>query len=343
MRILIIKMSSMGDVLHTLPAVTDALSGVADARFDWVVETKFSEIPGWHEGVHRTVPLSLRKWRREPGVWFGEPVRTALAALRAERYDLIIDAQGLYKSALVACLARGRRAGFAADSAREPPAAGLYSRRASVPTDLHAVERTRRLFAQVLDYEVPETAPDYGINRQDFACEYAGGRPYLVANHASSWPAKSWPEAYWRELVARASDAGMDVLLPWGNAAERKQAERIACEPGTAKVLPAMTLGRLAGVLSNAVAAVSVDTGLGHLAAALGTPAVSIYGATDPARTGTVGDNQHRLKARFECSPCFNRTCSFSGPSEVMPACYSTVSPEQVWGTLEYFEHGGKR
>lgn len=324
----------MGDVLHTLPAVTDARRRLGEVSFDWIVEAAFSEIPAWHEGVNRTIPLSLRKWRRDPGAWFGGTVREAFGNIRGRRYDCIIDAQGLYKSALVACLARGVRAGYAADSAREPPAARLYSRRASVPRDLHAIERTRRLFAQVLDYEAPDSDPDFGLIKEDFDSDYASGRPYLVANHASSWPTKSWPEAYWRDLIERAADRGMDVLLPWGGEEERRQALRIARGSSTAVVLPAMTLGGLAGVLARAAAVVSVDTGLGHLAAALGTPAVSIYGATDPSRTGAIGHNQHWLRASFECSPCFSRTCTFSGPSEVAPACYSTVSTEQVWGTL---------
>ena len=343
MRVLIIKMTSMGDVIHTLPAVTDAGERIGDIRFDWVVEDAFCEIPGWHRNVERTITLPLRRLRREPRRWFGREVRETLSELRRARYDHVIDAQGLYKSATIAGLARGRTAGYAADSAREPLATRLYSQRTSVPNDLHAIDRCRLLFARTLGYEVPGTRPDYGLSREDFPRIRATEQPYLVFNHASTWRTKAWPEIYWHELVDRAAALGLKVMLPWGGEDEREQASRIASGNDTAEVLPRMGLRQLAGVLAHATAVVSVDTGLGHLTAAFGTPAVSLYGATDPLRTGTVGENQHHLQASFECSPCFSRLCTYSGASDITPACYSTVSPDQVWGTLQhYMERGHK-
>lgn len=334
MRALIIKMTSMGDLLHTLPAVTDAREQIEGIRFDWVVEEAFREIPLWHSGVDRSIAVSLRKWRRTPRHWLGREFRNALRELRAEKYDHIIDAQGLYKSAAIACLARGRTSGYDAGSAREPLAARFYARRTPVPNDLHAIDRTRVLFAHTLGYEAQKTAPDYGLSKADFRHNRSVTHPYLVFNHASTWPTKSWPETYWRELIGRATETDFRVLLPWGNEIEHEQARSLARGYSRAEVLPAMSLGRLAGAVAQATAAVSVDTGLGHLAAALGTPAVSIYGATDPSLTGTVGENQHRLQATFGCSPCFSRRCIYTGSADVSPACYSTVSPDQVWGTL---------
>ena len=343
MRVLIIKTTSMGDVLHTLPAVTDAHNNINGIRFDWVVEKAFVEIPGWHPAVDRSIPLSLRKWRRAPGQWLGGEVRKALHELRKERYDYVIDAQGLFKSAAIACLARGKSAGYSPDSAREPLAARIYSRRTSIPGNLHAIDRTRLLFAHTLGYEPPQAQPDYGLSRDDFSMTRDPKQPYLVFNHASTWRTKSWPEAYWHDLIQRAGDRNLKVLLPWGGESEREQATRLTHDHQHADVLPRMNLNQLAAVLTHATAAVSVDTGLGHLAAALGTPAVSIYGATDPSRTGTVGENQHRIVASFQCSPCLSRQCTYNGPSEVTPACYSTVSPERVWGTLLSDIDGGDR
>lgn len=334
MRVLIIKMSSMGDVLHTLPALSDSTRRDENVRFDWIVEESFSEIPTWHPAVERIIPVSLRKWRRKPAEWLGRAVRTAVREIRAGCYEHVIDAQGLYKSAVVACVARGTRAGYAAASMREPLAARLYARHVSVPADLHAVERTRRLFAGVLGYEVPAGMPDYGLRNSDFADDHRWVEPYVVFNHTSSWPAKAWPETHWRELIDLATGLGLRVLLPWGNETERAQAGRLAGGSDAAEVLPRMDLHGLAGLLAHASGVVSVDTGLGHLAAAFGTPAVSIYGATDPSRTGTVGRNQHWVEASFECAPCLQRRCSYPGDVGVTPACYSTVSPERVWGTL---------
>lgn len=343
MRVLIIKMTSMGDVLHTLPAVTDAVENVSGIRFDWVVEEAFHEIPMWHRGVDRTITMSLRKWRREPALWFGPEVRRTWRELRQQSYDHVIDAQGLYKSAAIACLSRGRRAGYDPDSAREPLAARVYSKHTSTTDIAHAIDRSRLLFAGTLGYDLPGTRPDYGLSREDFPLARSQTPPYLVFNHASTWTTKLWPETYWRDLIDRAASRDLKVLLPWGSAQERASAERLAEGRDLAVVLPEMKLGQLAGVMSHAVAAVSVDTGLGHLAAALGTPAVSLYGATDPSRTGTVGDNQQHLRASFACSPCMNRRCTYTGTAEVTPACYSTVSPDQVWGTLQrYIDRGQK-
>jgi heptosyltransferase-1 len=268
-------------------------------------------------------------------------VRDALRDLRRVQYDRIIDAQGLYKSAAIACLARGERSGYARDSAREPLAARTYAQRISAPPGLHAIERCRSLFAGTLGYAVPRGDPDYGLSRDRFPAVHASSRPYLVFNHASTWPTKSWPRPYWNDLLERAARQGLRVLLPWGNAVERGQSERLARRHDNADVLPELTLEQLAGVLANAAAVISVDTGPGHLTAALGTPGISIYGATDPALTGTVGKNQHHVEARFSCAPCLSRRCGYAGSAQVAPACYATVSPDRVWGTLTHILNKG--
>ena len=339
-RILVVKMSSMGDVIHTLPALSDASIEIPGVRFDWVVERSFAEIPSWHPAVDQVIPVSIRAWRKHPGHWMGKEVRNSIRALRRTAYDHVIDAQGLLKSAAIARLAKGPRAGFSAVSAREPLAALAYSRHATVPGALHAIERSRLLFAHVLGYGHPNSAPDYGISGDLFPRQKLCTHPYLVFNHASTWETKSWPEPHWRQLIDLAT--GCRIFLPWDNDAERERATRIVHGYSHAKVLPRQELGQLAAVLAHAAAVVSVDTGLGHLTAALGTPAVSIYGATDPARTGTVGALQHHLKAHFECSPCMNRQCAYTGPCQVTPACYSTVLPHQVWGTLRLYTDRGK-
>ena len=332
-RVLIIKTSSLGDVLHTLPAVTDAAQQLPGIRFDWVVEEPFAEVPAWHAAVEEVIPVALRRWKRRPFhvLYKGEP-QAAVKHLRRQRYDQIIDAQGLVKSAVISRFARGSRTGLDADSAREPLAARAYNRRIAIARDQHAVARVRRLFAAALGYSLPASGPDYGI-REKFQ---AGARlPYLVFLHGTTWPSKHWPDAYWRRLAQMAVGAGLQVKLPWGNAVEQQRASEIAGVDVTIEVLPLMGLDELAALIARASGVVGVDTGLVHLAAALATPCITLYGSTDPGLTGTIGESQLQLQAQFPCAPCLGKQCSFTGEAPVHPACYETIGPDKVWTQLQ--------
>lgn len=296
MRVLIVKTSSLGDVIHCLPALSDAHAALPGARFDWLIEEAFAEIPAWHPAVQRVIPCALRRWRRSPlqalrsGQWrrFGEQ-------LRSDEYDLVLDAQGLVKSAWLAGRARGPRAGPGFGSAREPLAAAFYQRRVGLPRHdrLHAVQRMRLLFAGALGYPQPATLPDFGLARAQFP-RAGAARPYCVLLHATTWPSKRWPEARWQEVGAWLRAQGVACVLPWGSDDERAAAGRIATAFG-GEVPERMSLTALAGILAHASFALGVDTGLSHLAGALGTPAVTLYGPTLPALTGTVGADQVHL------------------------------------------------
>jgi len=327
-----VKTSSLGDVLHTLPAVTDASRSIPGIRFDWVVEEAFAEVPVWHASVDRVIPVALRRWKHAPlqVLRQGEP-QTVVRQLRQRDYHRVIDAQGLVKSAVIARFARGPRYGFDAASARESLAARSYNRVFEVARAQHALARVRQLLALALEYQVPDSLPDYGI-RQCFPV--ARQQPSLVFLHGTTWPTKHWPEQYWCELAAMAAAAGLQVKLPWGNAAEQQRAEKIAAVHDRVEVLPRMQLGELAAVIAAARGVVGVDTGLVHLAAALGTPCVTLYGATDPGLIGTVGEAQSHLRASFPCAPCQQRQCHYEGKAEVFPACYGELPPTRVWQVL---------
>lgn len=327
MRILVVKTSSLGDVLQSLPAVSDAKRARTDLTIDWVVEEAFASVPAWHPGIAEVIPVALRRWRRRPELG---PMRSSIRRLRARRYDLVIDAQGLLKSAALTLLARGPSAGFDSRSAREPAAAFVYGRRIAVSRDMHAVERTRRLFAEALGYDLPGTPADYGLARP-----VRPSRPRLLMLHGATWESKRWPEIYWGELARRAVGAAIEPVLRWHDAAERISAERIAATaPGTV-ILPAENLEALRQIIAGASMIAANDSGPAHLAAALGVPSVTFYGSTRPAHNGTLGPNQIHLTADFPCSPCRSRVCVYQGPAVVEPACYGTIPPERVWRELE--------
>ncbi|MFW3298078.1 lipopolysaccharide heptosyltransferase RfaC, partial [Enterobacter quasiroggenkampii] len=230
MRVLIVKTSSMGDVLHTLPSLTDAMRAIPGIRFDWVVEEGFAQIPTWHEAVDRVIPVAIRRWRK---AWFSAPIKAERKAfreaVRAQHYDAIIDAQGLVKSAaLVTRLAHGVKHGMDWHSAREPLASLFYNRRHHIAKQQHAVERTRELFAKSLGYAKPETQGDYAISRHFLHASSQKSDPYLIFLHATTRDDKHWPEAYWRELIGLLASAGLRIKLPWGAPHEEARAKRLA-------------------------------------------------------------------------------------------------------------------
>lgn len=342
MRVLIIKTSSMGDVIHTLPALTDAGNAFPGIKFDWVVEEGFAEIPRWHPLVENIIPVALRRWRKNI---FSKQTRAEWKkcrdTLRATQYDLIIDAQGLLKSAWLVLMAKGIRCGLNWSSAREPLASLFYQRKlpAGKIKEAHAVTRMRQLFSAALNYSLPNTIADYGIDRNKFSQEDATKKSYVVFLHGTTWPTKHWPEEYWSALAKLINQKDIAIKLPWGNQSEFERAQRIAKNSEHADVLPKMKLIEVAKVLAGAKAIVSVDTGLGHLAAALDVPTVSLYGPTNPALTGALGRSQVHLSAKFSCAPCLGMQCTYRGNSsyEVNPPCFSTVTPQDVCDALGAF------
>jgi len=331
-RVLVVKMSSMGDVIHTLPALTDAAAAVPGIRFDWVVEEAFADRPGWHPAVDGVIPIALRRWRRHPlrdttrSEW-----RRCRAALRRHRYDAVIDAQGLLKSAFVARLVDAPLYGMDRRSVRERLAASAYRHRIPVSRALHAVERTRLLFARALDYRVPPGRGDYGV-RASLSPGATGRSPGLLFFHGSARAEKLWPQAHWVELARLAVAAGYAVWLPWGSEGERERAERVAARVEGVGVLPRLDLPGLAGMLLKAKGAVAVDTGLAHLGAALDVPAVSLYGPTDSRLVGAYGLNQVHIQSPVGVAAA-------SDPAGTM----DSIMPERVWWELRGLLAAGGR
>lgn len=299
MQVLIVKTSSMGDVLHTLPALTDAMNAIPGIRFDWVVEEGFSQIPAWHPAVDRVIPVAIRRWRKN---WFGSETRQQRCDFKRQvqerNYDIVIDAQGLIKSAaLVTRIAKGSKHGQDCKSAREPFASWFYNHRHEIDRQQHAVERTRELFAKSLGYAKPTAYGDYGIAARFLNQPRSDVEQYLVFLHATTRDEKHWPEENWRELIALVEPTGLKIKLPWGAEHEHQRAQRLAKGFSHVEVLPKLSLQQIATVLANAHGVVSVDTGLSHLTAALDRPNITLFGPTDPGLIGGYGQNQVSKKS----------------------------------------------
>jgi heptosyltransferase-1 len=289
LKVLLIKTSSLGDVVHNLPVASDIRRRFPDARIDWVVEEGYAPLVALHPSVAGIIPVAIRRWRARP---LGTSTWSEIGDLRRlfgnEQYDAVIDTQGLIKSALLARAARGRRHGFDAGSAREGLAARLYDVTHHVARNLHAVTRNRLLVASALGYRADAPA-EYGIRAAADAAGTQRRRRYVVFLHATSRADKLWPIDRWIGLGRALERRGMQCVLPWGSSEERRRSEAIAEALSTAQVPALAPVAELAAVLAGAAAVVGVDTGLTHLAAALGVPVIALFCGSDPGLTGVYG------------------------------------------------------
>lgn len=286
MKVLLVKMSSLGDVVHMLPAISEASIHIPDLRIDWVVEEDFFDIPGWHPAVQRVIPIALRRWRKSIAnrqTW--SEAREFASRVRQNAYDLVLDTQGLLKSALVTALTPGIRVGHDFATAREGIASFFYSHRYHASWNQHAISRVRSLTAQALGYPMgSENAFRYGVVPPNLP-PIALPDHFILALHGTARPEKEYPATDWRALIARINAMGLPVLLPWVSERERARAEWLAADHD-AVILPKLGLNDLAAVLERAAGVVGVDTGLMHLAAAFRKPGVGLYPATPPERFG---------------------------------------------------------
>jgi len=292
MRILLVKTSSLGDVIHNLPVVSDLQRSIPDCHIDWCVEEGFAEIPRLHPGVSRIIPVALRRWRKRLG---SRQTWSEIAELRRQLgqtpYDLVVDTQGLLKSALLCTQARGIRHGYDRNSIREPLASRFYQIHHHVSRQLHAVQRNRELAALACGYaaRLADLPLNYGITAPPSPT--AGNTAVLLT--ATSRDDKLWNEDRWVSLTQRLIEQGIAPQLPSGSPVERARAERIAAQAPGATPLPPSDLATLAANIGSAQLVVGVDTGLTHLATALGRPTIALYTATDPGLTGVYGPAPH--------------------------------------------------
>lgn len=351
MRILIIKTSSLGDVVHTLPAITDLckyynnkskLALTSDLIIDWVLEETFIDIPTNHPGVNNIIPVAIRKWRKNIFQHRKEIVKF-IKNLRANKYDYIIDAQGLLKSAAITLLAKKNKIhnkihGLDKYSSRGKYISWAYDEKYNISKELHAILRLKLLFSKVFNYEYNDNI-DHGLVNYNNKFNIINNK-YLVFLHCTTWDSKKWPVQYWQDLIKLAIDHGYEVKLNSGNQQEFKQACYIAKIFNNTEyqakihIMQPQSISSLFNILSNSAGIISVDTGLGHLAAALDKPGVAIYGSTSAKLTGIKSNNFDNIESSLECSPCLLKKCDKIKEDDFYPPCYKNITAQMVWQRL---------
>ena len=284
----------MGDLMHALPALTEAKEHIADISFDWVVDKNFASVPSWHPLVDKTIVTDHRNWRRQLfSKKSRESLKEALNEINETNYDLVVDMQNNIKSALVSYLSKHSVVGMDAKSVREYPAHLAYSTKINVDKKLHAIERQKKLLAEALDYSSSMNNVDYGALLEGFIKPNMSlPSQYIVLVQNASWITKQWSITKWQKLIQYLDGKDIKMILPSGNLNELERAKEISSVSTKAQALDLMPLNEIAYIIKNANFCICSDTGLAHLSALSGTPSITLYGPAETALIGTYGENQ---------------------------------------------------
>jgi heptosyltransferase-1 len=337
MKILLIKLSSMGDIIHTFPAIIEAQQNTANLSIDWLVDDQFVDLVKLQQqAINNIFTIPLRRAKKNIVAGIFNIIKNYLPKLRQQQYDLVIDAQGLLKSATLAKLIKTKKiVGLDNKSAREPIASKFYHQKIPVGRELHAIYRTKKLFAAALGYNSVDKI-EYNLIKNNFApSKYLAVnniQQYVVLLHGTTWESKKWPPEHWLKLSQLLNAKGMTVVMMTCNQQERQFVDKLLAENSKIIGLADLTISEVIAVLAHASAVVSVDTGLGHLAAALRLNVVGLYGATSSIRAGILGDNCINLQSKYHCSPCLARECLEykNNQSTVKQPCFLEITPEMV-------------
>lgn len=341
-------MSSIGDIIHTFPAVMDLKKKIPEVQIDWLVDANFVDLLKLHQYskgkvVDKIIAIPLRKIKKNILLnIFDFKLIYFLKQLREQKYDLVIDAQGLIKSAILAkCVDTKKIFGFDFNSCREPFASIFYRHKIAIDKNLHAIFRTRQLFAKSLNYDILETKDiDFGINRYDFPklqeLSSKNVNNYIVFLHGTTWETKRWNLEYWQSLATLIAKKNMQIVVMASNLEEYQFASQLI-NKANITILNNLNIEQVASVLSNAIVAIAVDTGLAHLAGAINVPVIGIYGSTSVIRAGVVGVNCYNIQSKYHCSPCLSRTClEYNNKrTNTKQPCLQEITPEMVSNQLE--------
>ena len=317
MNILIVKLGSIGDIVHTLPALAALRHAFPEAHIDWLVESRSKEILIDNPCLDELLEVDTLRWRRRffaPGTWVA--IAERLRAMRSRRYDAVFDFQGLWKSGVLSRLTRsGKRIGFARGHLRESGSSLFTDERLSPPDETpHVIDRNlyllRAIGIETTDRAFPIAVPEEIRSRAEQGLASVGLSDFVALNPGGGWPTKRWSLERYGALAAEIRrELRLPSLVFWGPG-EDGMAERIvATSDGAARVAPTTTLREMIPYLERARLFVGGDTGPLHIASALGVPVVGLFGPTDPARNGPFGRGDGVVWKAVPCSPCYKRRC----------------------------------
>ena len=336
MKILLVKLSSMGDIFHTYPAISDLQRQFPEAELTWLVDTSFKKIAGWHPFVKHLIDVPLRKIKKEGRGTNQKELTAALESISENDYDYVIDAQGLLKSAWLARKANGSRHGYGWSSAREPIASLFYRHKHRITKDAHAVDRTRQLFASALGYD-SQSLKFHGLTVHQWPQLNASSADYGLIFPGTTWATKHWVPDYWFQFCEQVS-SDMTIWVGWGSPDEQEFATELTRRFEHVNTFDHwLSLEDMAAWIAHAKWVVGVDTGFVHLASAMERPTVGIYGPTDPAKCGVLGPNNINANVSLACMPCHKKRCTNPGPAG-RPKCMEQLTSQQIVTHLRSIE-----
>lgn len=319
-RILVIKLGSMGDIVHCLPSVRQLRDHFPDAEIDWLVERKNKAVVDMGGLSVRVVPIDTYQWRHSPGIGSAREIVEFLWELRSDGYDCAIDFQGLLKSAFVGYLSSAPiRIGWERDFLREPASRFFYTDVVK-PRRVHVIDQQMELLQPLgidPDWDTPPRIAPPAEARASVDARVDGRRGFVLLNPGANWRTKRWDPARYGELAGRLIDDGLPVTLTWGPG-EEDVARTIRAVAGAELTAIDSTLPELAALCERARLFVGGDTGPMHVAAAVGTPIVSIFGPTSSDRNGPFLREDAVVELRMPCRPCYERDACPLGHLECM-------------------------
>jgi heptosyltransferase I len=349
MKILIIKLSSIGDIIHTFPAIIDATANVENITIDWLIDDNFKDVPellNFSANLNNNIiPISLRDIKKNINFNNIKNFLIKLLNLKTAHYDLIIDAQGLLKSALIAKFIKknSKIAGFNWGYCKESIASVFYDYKFNIEKQLHAVTRIRKLFAAALNYNIydQEEYINFGLKQKKFfKLEELINKKidnYIVFLHGTTWETKEWPIQYWQKLSELLNQNNIKIVVSFYNVKEQNLTKELALNNPNVTVVSDLNIMQIARMLANAMAVVAVDTGFAHLAGAIGVPTIGIFGPTCTHKSKITGKASVNLQSNYHCAPCLSRVCLEykHKRSDIKQPCLKEITPEIVYSKLQ--------